>query len=471
MPLAWSQYTDWPSQGDRPLALASAISHREPVVGAARHRARTCIRLLQVSPMWIRDNACGASSVRSPASWGVVERWGTGQLRRSNFSASILARLEADVASRCSLPWCRKPTRGPSPVGGKSHNTGVAAHINGASDDGPRPAPTMSSAELSAETNGIWCCQGHAKYIDSDLGAAFPAEVLLAYKQLARARAQLEQAGIASPGAGWFDYIESLAGGNLAPGQRIYFSKGTWVAGANATGKTQLLDWVSGMANAVIWTKWAAARRPAQPPSAFALHYYDPADHRLECGISPDEISLTVDGAVTKPVSFPVGIVRVDLEVGHRRDSALEQLALIVGDTAPAVAAVAERRIPGLGQLRRQGDAGLELLAPSGVAVSWPLLSSGERSWIALEIAVAIASIRATRQLTMLVVDEPLARFSPGAAAHVFDLLARPDNAFQTLAVSVSEPPAPRDGWTLVRLSRDSGATRVAQSAPLREGV
>ncbi|MDP1890399.1 MAG: hypothetical protein Q8K55_05855, partial [Gemmatimonadaceae bacterium] len=66
----------------------------------------------------------------------------------------------------------------------------------------------------------------------------------------------------------------------------------------------------------------------------------------------------------------------------------------------------------------------------------------------------------------MLVVDEPFARFSADARKQAFEVLSRPENAFQTLAVSVSDPPVDAPGWTTVRLTRDSWGVRIQQDVP-----
>lgn len=45
---------------------------------------------------------------------------------------------------------------------------GVAAHITAAAPGGPRYDPSMSHAERSSESNGIWTCQTHSKFIDDN---------------------------------------------------------------------------------------------------------------------------------------------------------------------------------------------------------------------------------------------------------------------------------------------------------------
>ncbi len=45
---------------------------------------------------------------------------------------------------------------------------GVAAHITAASVEGPRYDSSMSAEERSSESNGIWACQIHGKFIDDN---------------------------------------------------------------------------------------------------------------------------------------------------------------------------------------------------------------------------------------------------------------------------------------------------------------
>jgi hypothetical protein len=93
----------------------------------------------------------------------------------------------------CSNPDCRVYTGGPE------ENIGVAAHITGASSDGPRYDGSLSTEERKAERNGIWLCQSCAKLIDSRTHPKrYPRPLLELWKQIAenRARAYL---GSSSP--------------------------------------------------------------------------------------------------------------------------------------------------------------------------------------------------------------------------------------------------------------------------------
>ncbi|WP_431608776.1 hypothetical protein [Chryseobacterium sp. 'Rf worker isolate 10'] len=86
---------------------------------------------------------------------------------RDNFSIITKTSLAKRSAYLCSM--CKSFTIGPSFESIIStNNIGVAAHISAASRKGPRYDETMTSAERSSISNGIWLCQTHAKMIDND---------------------------------------------------------------------------------------------------------------------------------------------------------------------------------------------------------------------------------------------------------------------------------------------------------------
>ena len=104
---------------------------------------------------------------------------------RAEFSKKTKDALAARVAYRCSFPGCGRITIGP----GNSHsehfvNLGEASHIYGASENGPRPKPSLTIEERSAISNGIWLCKSHARLIDIDTNN-FSAETLLLWKEQA----------------------------------------------------------------------------------------------------------------------------------------------------------------------------------------------------------------------------------------------------------------------------------------------
>ncbi len=100
---------------------------------------------------------------------------------RDDFADSIRRALALRVGHRCSRPDCDAATAGPQDDQEKSINLGVAAHITAASIGGPRYDPSLTSADRSAASNGIWLCQNCAKLIDND-ESRFPVWLLRDWK-------------------------------------------------------------------------------------------------------------------------------------------------------------------------------------------------------------------------------------------------------------------------------------------------
>lgn len=87
----------------------------------------------------------------------------------NEFSAEVKSRLAARAGFRCSAPWCRAHTSGPSETRRSGiSNVGQAAHISGAREGAARWDPSLTPAQRSAYENGVWLCSTHAKAIDDD---------------------------------------------------------------------------------------------------------------------------------------------------------------------------------------------------------------------------------------------------------------------------------------------------------------
>jgi hypothetical protein len=110
---------------------------------------------------------------------------------RDEFNAATKDLLARRVGFRCSNPACRQPTCGPQANPAGAINIGVAAHISGASANGPRYDPSLTSEQRSSADNGIWLCQNHAKLIDSDV-TQFTVALLRDWKSQAEAVAARE---------------------------------------------------------------------------------------------------------------------------------------------------------------------------------------------------------------------------------------------------------------------------------------
>lgn len=103
---------------------------------------------------------------------------------RDDFSEETKRRLGERVNLQCSTPECRAPTKGPHTDDSKASNVGVAAHIHGASKNGPRYRVEQTSEQRKSIENGIWLCRICDKKVDGD-EARYPAELLRAWKVMA----------------------------------------------------------------------------------------------------------------------------------------------------------------------------------------------------------------------------------------------------------------------------------------------
>ena len=104
-------------------------------------------------------------------------------MARDDFTQTIKGTLARRAAYQCSKPDCKVLTIGPSLESTSDvASVGVAAHIAGAAEKGPRYDCTMSSEERSSLKNGIWLCATHATLIDRDT-ERFPVAVLHEWKR------------------------------------------------------------------------------------------------------------------------------------------------------------------------------------------------------------------------------------------------------------------------------------------------
>jgi hypothetical protein len=101
---------------------------------------------------------------------------------RDNFSTPVKRELALRAAHFCSNPYCLKLTAGPRGGTARGLGTGHAAHICGASANGPRFDPGQSEAERRAIENGIWLCRECGEIVDRDEDS-HSADTLRAWKR------------------------------------------------------------------------------------------------------------------------------------------------------------------------------------------------------------------------------------------------------------------------------------------------
>jgi hypothetical protein len=156
----------------------------------------------------------------------------------------------------CAYPACKRMTVGGSDdrVSGLTV-TGVAAHITAASKNGPRFDKDMSVEERISETNGIWTCQIHGKFIDDNPSRC-------SVEELRRWKAQHEK---------WvFDRVESGAElfnrgihrigfghvGVFSGAYALPFGRHNVLVGPNDSGKTTVCQILSAFSGGSHWRKF-----------------------------------------------------------------------------------------------------------------------------------------------------------------------------------------------------------------------
>ncbi len=100
---------------------------------------------------------------------------------RHVFTKDTAKRLCDRVASICSKPDCKAPTKGPHSDGESAINVGMACHIHAASPGGPRYDVNQTEEDRRSIHNGIWLCRTCGTLIDTDEDR-FPAPLLRAWR-------------------------------------------------------------------------------------------------------------------------------------------------------------------------------------------------------------------------------------------------------------------------------------------------
>ncbi len=119
---------------------------------------------------------------------------------RDDFNKADILHLAHRVIHLCSNPDCRAPTRGPHTESNQSMNIGKAAHINAASEGGPRFDRDQGPEDRASTENGIWLCAICADKVDKDC-RRYPASLLHRWKGKAEAEADSSLGRPGSPSA------------------------------------------------------------------------------------------------------------------------------------------------------------------------------------------------------------------------------------------------------------------------------
>lgn len=112
----------------------------------------------------------------------------TTKSNRHNFTQVTVNKLRRRAGNICSNPECYKQTLEPQITDEeKTTDTGIAAHICAASENGPRYDPAMSEKDRKHISNAIWLCSHCATKIDRE-PSAYSVTLLKQWKKSAEDR-------------------------------------------------------------------------------------------------------------------------------------------------------------------------------------------------------------------------------------------------------------------------------------------
>lgn len=384
---------------------------------------------------------------------------------RANFTSKVRELIESTAGHQCSFPACNRRTSGPGPTSEYLSNSGYAAHIYAASSGGPRGQGGLSEAELKGAGNGIWLCGRHAKLVDNNKGNAYPPETLHSYKALHEARVLLEHEGLYPP-IGWLHELTIVQGPLFSTPQKVQLSKLNLIYGMNCTGKTAIIEWITGFFDPKTLERWTPARTQ---PLMLRLSLLNPKLQHLGITLNGKTLHYSIDG---KPVAFiPIGFKifkpdRLDFSIKDDREMLAQALSLPIVTIESLVNEVNSFPHAKASNLRFEQDTDDDgnlverFILRADVHGTVPgltlrSLSGREGERIVLELATAAARLSGKYCPTLLVLDGSISIVFEGFFDFYSHHLLDPLNQFQTL-MCIAERELDLDnvkwnGWQVIR--------------------
>jgi len=389
---------------------------------------------------------------------------------RADFSEPTKRVIAERSSYKCSFPDCNITTLGPSENPNKSEKTGIAAHIYAAAEGGPRGTGGLSFEERRSPDNGIWLCCDHAKLIDNNNGAGFPAETLRSYKALREARTMHEQRGISTP-FGWLHKINIRNSPLFSTKTEIKLSKLNYIVGNNGVGKSAICEWIAGLKDCTYFDRWWGASID------YSLEIYTPQMAKVRATLDPNNNLDYWIGRESYPFNpIPISII-YPKPLRLKPDSDLEELSRIIGYPPKIIINLIDeihRYDKALvTNLRFEKDEdGIERLHADveGTVPGLPmrLLSGGELQMVIVEFVTAAARVCSSQAPTLVILDGSIYPsdeiWFEAYSAHFNDR----DYPFQTImTVPTREFSMDKiiwQGWEVIRLEGEFGAIEVSQS-------
>ncbi|TPL55506.1 hypothetical protein FJ942_17575 [Mesorhizobium sp. B2-4-2] len=401
----------------------------------------------------------------------------------ADFKPSTVRTIAERANLRCVVPGCPTPTSGPGATPQQVALTGTACHIYSAGVAGPRGRGGLSVEQLSCPENGVWACATHGRLIDTNAGAAYPADLLKGWKQLQEAQLRREQDGQLTT-VGWLGEIVVQKSFLFEKDTRLELGQFTLLEGASY-GKTAICDWLSAVLGEELPHRWAI---PSSPILTSVVAFV-PEKRRLDGTFDHGVTKLVIDGVPVVEVPKMISVVYLRESAGallHRRGGEDdERIAANLGLSR----AVLRGLVP---DIQRNGttwgrdlafydepkylgedeegedlhsdsetEVTLRLGGPNGVALG--ALSGSEKVRVLLEFACALARERARRGPTVLMLEGTEWPFDHRNmdACGAF-LSQQPCQVLLTVGDNW-EPKTlePWYGWSRYRVSKGSGGSRV----------
>lgn len=394
---------------------------------------------------------------------------------RINFAARIKRIVAERAGFLCSYPNCDRRTIGPGAENDETSNSGTAAHIFSAAVDGPRGQGILSEEELKHSDNAIWLCRDHGTLIDNNRGDMFPPQLLLSYKQMHEARIAHEQQGLYSP-IGWIHKVRLDESPIFTNKSSFMLAKLNLVIGDNATGKSALCEWISGVFDISYLSRWRKVRSPLK----INLTYFTPQEIKVGLAIPDNNRVLYKVNERRAPVNpFKINLISPRNEKSRlTKEEENDDLVYFAG-ILKADPVVVESLVEEIHNYHHSKIRNIRFESEDSVrhmyldvegthpGLSFSSLSGGEQEQVFIEFVSAWARFCGRYTPTVLVLDGFVSRFFKGWFDYYSHHFLDPDNQFQTILTIPS-----RDidlshirwnGWQVLRTSGSPPECTIAQ--------
>lgn len=176
--------------------------------------------------------------------------------KRDDFTQETKELLAKRSGYICAYPQCKRMTVARSEDRDTGVTlTGVAAHITAASAEGPRYDASMNSDERASESNGVWACQIHGKFIDDNPSKCTVEEIKRWKSQHEKWVFERVESGLSLNNSG----ICRLSFNNVGifrDVNTLSLGRHNVLVGANDSGKSTLCELLSAFSGGIHWQKF-----------------------------------------------------------------------------------------------------------------------------------------------------------------------------------------------------------------------